>query len=300
MRSHHPTLVLPASVIALTILTHACGVGSLSPFPATASAAPPTHSQTTPPKPSPWAPSTSTPRALGTLSATDAIERVSELLETNGGCELPCWWGIEPGRTRWSEAKRELSAFGASIDSSTFGVPPGITGNLVTLSDPNGSAGEIIQQQYIVRQDVVQVILSAPRAAPQFQLRQLLSRLGVPGSVFLFSLPQPYLGHLPVDLLLHYPEEGITAVYSAEGTVDGQMVVACSFGQPYLWLWPEASRLTVEDVSNSYPAGPLPSDFRTLFRPLSEVSDLGIESFVSVFESSSPARCLETPSEAWR
>ena len=29
---------------------------------------------------------------------------VLDLLENNGGCLLPCWWGIVPGQTTWEEA----------------------------------------------------------------------------------------------------------------------------------------------------------------------------------------------------
>ncbi|MCP4538783.1 MAG: hypothetical protein GY832_16745 [Chloroflexi bacterium] len=23
------------------------------------------------------------------------------MLETNGGCDLPCWWGVTPGQSEW-------------------------------------------------------------------------------------------------------------------------------------------------------------------------------------------------------
>ncbi len=36
---------------------------------------------------------------------------VEELLITNGGCELPCWWGIVPGKTTLSTTQRFLESF---------------------------------------------------------------------------------------------------------------------------------------------------------------------------------------------
>ena len=46
---------------------------------------------------------------LPTLSAEAAHAKIKELLKTNGGCELPCWWGIIPGKTAWPEALHFLT-----------------------------------------------------------------------------------------------------------------------------------------------------------------------------------------------
>ncbi len=32
--------------------------------------------------------------------------------ENNGGCELPCWWGITPGETSWQEVHQRFSPLG--------------------------------------------------------------------------------------------------------------------------------------------------------------------------------------------
>lgn len=37
--------------------------------------------------------------ASSTLSEETATQNLIELLETNGDCELPCWWGMTPGET---------------------------------------------------------------------------------------------------------------------------------------------------------------------------------------------------------
>ncbi|HSG43771.1 MAG TPA: hypothetical protein VLA72_11500 [Anaerolineales bacterium] len=41
--------------------------------------------------------------SLSTLPVQEAQAGVKELLETNGGCELPCWWGIAPNYIPWFE-----------------------------------------------------------------------------------------------------------------------------------------------------------------------------------------------------
>ena len=45
-----------------------------------------------------------------TISSTnvEGQKLVQELLENNGGCKLPCWWGFTPGKTTWVEARQIL------------------------------------------------------------------------------------------------------------------------------------------------------------------------------------------------
>src|SRR5688572_19473047 len=38
-------------------------------------------------------------------------EQLLQLLFTNGGCDLPCFWGIVPGETSWDFAKASLGTF---------------------------------------------------------------------------------------------------------------------------------------------------------------------------------------------
>lgn len=36
-----------------------------------------------------------------TLTSDERHAYVEEMLATNGGCELPCWWGVTPGQSDW-------------------------------------------------------------------------------------------------------------------------------------------------------------------------------------------------------
>lgn len=54
--------------------------------------------------------SESTP--IPTLSSFDSENYVKELLERNADCNLPCIWGIVPGKTSYSEAQRFFESLG--------------------------------------------------------------------------------------------------------------------------------------------------------------------------------------------
>jgi hypothetical protein len=71
---------------------------------------------------------TVTPRAvlptdtpIATLSKDLAYARFENLLQTNGDCQLPCWWGIIPGNTSFIDAQNILKSIGSITTSSGFG-----------------------------------------------------------------------------------------------------------------------------------------------------------------------------------
>lgn len=48
---------------------------------------------------------------LPTIPPDERLDAMLDLLYTNAGCRLPCWWGIIPGETSWTSARRFLQAF---------------------------------------------------------------------------------------------------------------------------------------------------------------------------------------------
>jgi hypothetical protein len=52
--------------------------------------------------------------AQPTLTWIEQESYIKELLKTNAGCDLPCWWGIKPGETSWGEAELFLHYLGVT------------------------------------------------------------------------------------------------------------------------------------------------------------------------------------------
>jgi hypothetical protein len=59
---------------------------------------------------------TNTPTLIPTLPLEEAMARIAELEETNGGCEYPCYWGITPGVTTWEDARLILAPIAEYIE----------------------------------------------------------------------------------------------------------------------------------------------------------------------------------------
>jgi hypothetical protein len=77
------------------------------------------------PSPTVEHPPTATVRA--TLTADEEGTLLSTLLLTNAGCELPCWWGLQPGVTTEQEAWELIQAYAleweiSDVDFRTFGL----------------------------------------------------------------------------------------------------------------------------------------------------------------------------------
>ena len=88
-----PTLT-PASVTTLPTIVTLMPTMTATPTRAVT----PTTTAIPSPTPPPRTP-TITPTPVPTLTAKQEAEFVAAMLKTNGGCELPCWWGITPGET---------------------------------------------------------------------------------------------------------------------------------------------------------------------------------------------------------
>lgn len=84
-------------------------------------------------KPSPTAERRPTVTPHSTLTADKEGELLSTLLLTNASCELPCWWGIQPGVTTEQQARELVEAYGlewivSNTDFRAFGLGYPIAG----------------------------------------------------------------------------------------------------------------------------------------------------------------------------
>ncbi len=107
-----PNIILSVSLILLTVLSgcaHSIENATIPP-PATPLLA--TSSATSVPSFSPlptYSPTSEfTPTVAPTLPIDQAQVELLEMLSNNGGCQLPCLWGIVPGKSTYQEAQAIL------------------------------------------------------------------------------------------------------------------------------------------------------------------------------------------------
>lgn len=188
-----PTQVTPEEVPQQPLSIH-------TPQPSATSIAP-ALTQTSTPSPMTSLP---TPMPTPTLTSKQKAENFTRLMTENGGCELPCWWGIIPG-----ESKIETIAY-------QF-VPQGFVWweEWQQLDASSSSSGAIVT--FVVEEKIIQSIKVGGRGEGEefvqdwrhYSLDQVLTRYGTPSQVSVYypwkADPGPSFYHL----LLFYETSGI-------------------------------------------------------------------------------------------
>ena len=270
----------------------------------TATTAPTIQASTTPtPSRTPLLP-TFTP--LPTLSPTEAEALVQELFETNGGCNLPCWWGITPGESSWNSTIQFLSTFASKI-VLLGGRNTGRQSFEINYRYP--SIGLNNRIFFSVENNVVDSINIDPdynNNSFQFQLNKLLTGYGKPEEIFMYlRWPITHPGELhfyPFRLVLHYPDQNIIAYYSFKGLPNNGTVYVCTPSEvlPELFLYSPSSSIDVNKIIQGYIHGRFVEDDEILSLPrMEDYTNMSLDVFYETFADANSIACLETPESFW-
>ena len=166
-----------------------------------------------------------------TPSPTDKPERVTEfvheMMETNGECDLPCWWGFTPGETSWTELRARLTAAGVFIEGEWLDLSPwkDITGNSIVVQfRRDKDIVEEIQIHCEMDPDVI-FVDGMVDVCGEYALPSSLSRFGVPSQV---NLSMSRIDSL-YELWMTYGYPGITISYPGLMVTDVEGWYICPF-----------------------------------------------------------------------
>lgn len=259
----------------------------------------------------------STPTIVPTLSVDKAQIKLLELLSNNGGCRIPCLWGIMPGKSTYAEAQAILLPLSSISELTGFirdggGIFPVYTENNLLLKTIVGfnvdlsTAGRIVQRigfQASVQKpnngdfiDIFDSGLFSERVG-FYSLPSILSKVGVPSSIMIatFGEPLPRNGTGGFDILLLYLEQGVLVNYTTPMQLISTNVRGC----------PSNAHVEME----LYPPGNGNAFFELLeqtdwsvkmnyYKSLEEVTSMSLEEFYEIFRESTD-HCIETPASLW-
>jgi hypothetical protein len=260
-----------------------------------------------------------------TLPADEAAKRWVDLLSNNGGCLLPCLWGITPGRSTEQEALAilvplesisELGGFAPGNGSlSLYYIEDDLQINTSTayLSN-NQTVSRIVFKARILKKIIASngepgfssVFDASPlgKYIKDYMLPSILSQLGVPTSVVISTLANPPSPTADggFDIVVIYPELGVLAHYKTQRQLVGMMIQGCfTNNSPVeLELFPlgDSASFSEELASTSW-AGFWPGPVDTPYwKPLEKATDLSIEEFYDMFRKSA-GECILTPATLW-
>lgn len=265
--------------------------------------------------------SSPTDREVPTQSAEHARVRLVELLANNGGCQLPCFWGITPGETTAQQARNILAPLSSLSDynafhpkSGTILLSYGLKKNQMLdvfisyLEDQNNVYGVSFEARDLIKLVdqqsggyAFQDVFDSPDFGEKldfYMLNQVLKVHGRPSSVLLTTwgkIPSPRYGQENFKLILLYPERGIAVQYTTEMRVDGDTIVGClANAHVEMGLFPPG------DADNFYQQLAL-TDWQsriTYYKPLEDVTSMSVDDFYEAFRQSRD-ECLVTPANLW-
>lgn len=258
--------------------------------------------------------STASPTPTTTLSPTlterEREDRVLEWLETNAGCELPCWWGIMPGVTTWDETQHLLQSVGVRIfsEKKSDGTIVHETGgfDFDERSIYNGVT-------FVERAGVVDTIIIDAEAHlnPEgfqsawirYSPQNILKQYGIPSRVMIQSASS-----MPVDEAKPRVGYGLWLIYDHLGFLIGYSGVTKY--EPIYHICPSfegPEGIASLDAFLQSPDGQLPLDkairsyklFPSYFHTFEEASGLSIDEFYARFTQSKTPACFDTPANIW-
>lgn len=239
------------------------------------------------------------PKPLPTQGDLSDEEYIYQLLQTNGGCELPCWLGIVPGETHWDEAERFLSSLSLGIDLIKDETTTEVNGISIRRREFHiyVDTGDATTYRFrlLTRDNLVTGIrVSSPLTNYHFLLKDLLSNQGVPDKIFIFTRSNVMEPPTPFNLILFYQEQRFLAAYSTLVYKENEQITACldDVG-PGLIIFPEKNDLSDQLIAEIF-IGPDPIGV------LSVDDALGMSpaDFYETYRNSETS-CLITPADIW-
>lgn len=217
-----------------------------------------------------------TPRP--TLTTTEKYSYVQEMLGTNAGCELPCWWGIIPGESDLQDANDRLLY-------NIYQFPQDLGGYEVFFSLSEES--DLVQSLNVEGYCFPDNCGPFARDWARYSLDQVLSRYGTPSQVRItLALPIDSGGPTYYELYILYDNLGVGIHYKGPAVRQAELLHTCfSFSHITLWLQSPESSTSLEQT-----VGPEEWFFHV---PLEEATGMDIEEFYETFQHT--GACLEAP-----
>lgn len=224
---------------------------------------------------------------------------ILDLLQNNADCRLPCWWGITPGQSSWSETQNFLKTFASRIARTD---QPEHSLYTVYIPVPEEvHPGSMLVHEYKVQGDLIEMIeVGLGSNFQNYALPEFLATYGQPEEIWIRTFEKSRENTLPFYVVLFYPQQGIMARYFDNAERDAEQIRGCPQQREYwplLWLW--SPRIDMTFVDTSAQTVNFGLDEEKAYLPLEEATGMNVETFYQTFKNPDNQDCLETPAALW-
>ena len=226
---------------------------------------------------------------------------IQTLIDTNGNCELPCWWGLVPGIT----TKEQVMSFFDKIDINKMeslgqvernnpeGVEVLMEEIVITYNLPGGNGiGNLV---LVFWNDVLTYIaVDEKTAGYRYQLESILNKQGKPDDIFLYTVIGPGKAN-PYILLLIYKNKNTVFSFGSDAYKGEEKIRICiEYEAPVLIMWED--EFGVLERLNDIFYGPDPG---TEYPSIENVTNISVDDFYEQFTDPYGSDCFETSIEFW-
>jgi hypothetical protein len=233
-------------------------------------------------------------QATKSMSLQDKRNLLIQLFDTNGGCQLPCYWGIMPGETSWDYTLQFLSSIGNVVG-------PGGKGKVASyglvLNDIGGDLGEMKPVFWVKDGIVVSITIYSHWIRPYFDnsITGILNEFGIPEDILLRPTTDTP-GNPYYELALWYPSKGIVVKMGGDADNNGNYLSICPLdilSSPVLHTWNPKEKIAFYHFGMEL----LDDDLGWLtkdYKPLSELSvdKLTNTDFYELYKSTDAETCV--------
>lgn len=226
---------------------------------------------------------------------------ITNLLLTNRGCELPCWWGAIPGMSKWSNEEKFLGSF-AEIGHGGSGVVK--KGDRDVFRENTGAnffvpghySNGVVEYQ-VVDGNIQNISVANRGTEMRYRIGQLVALLGSPDDIYVYIQSPTHDHVIQLDLLLIYANKGIRALYEwteEYAMADGMVEVCPGKIGPQLTLFSPDTMTTETIMRYGWD-----SSFPDAFHTLEAAAGLKNEDFVRKIKENKDF-CFHSPSDLWK
>ncbi len=254
-------------------------------------------------------PATKTLTPFPPLATEELENKIFELLRTNNGCELPCWWGITPGETRWEDAERLLLylRFRVSLPDRVklinhFSMFEGENIPILFIGFVELESG-VIDAMIVQTGGGIIISRSFQEDWARYDPAKIIARYGVPSRVIVRSaslVPEPPVPITkPYSIYFFYDELGFYIRYDGEVAFKSVYRFCPSFGPG--GNLKDQIEIAISQINGTNSLDELTSGmliYPKFHKALEDITDLSVEEFAELYSGNEPV-CFETPRDIW-
>ena len=241
------------------------------------------------------------------LSEIEAEEMAIDLLHDNGGCRLPCFWGLVPRQVNQETLDSYFHAF-YNIGGPNINIPSDNSTIKISLTwNYSDNPHEVARwlQAVMTSEREVKLVEGKynqdvfdnpyfPQYIQYYTLSNLLSTYGMPSKAYIGIDLGAEMGFDNIfHLYLDYSEFGWGVQFRMPVKQINNFFVGCpaqAFSSFFLWS-PEDTAAAKENQAWVSEYG--------IFKPFEEATDSSLEDFYKRFQNFDNNECLEVPVDVW-